>query len=231
MSEEITCGFLLRICVWTGWPQILMEDLWVKRSIADFVEDLHVNRLTVDSNWRSLSDKINREFLFWICVWAGWPKFDRRFKLKIYEWQDQSRILVEDLHVSRLTTDWPQIKIEDLWVTRSIADFCWGSACEQIDHRLTVDSNSWSMSDKINRGFLLKICVWISWIRYQWIKRQLLISGSGVAKVAQVTPRWIWGGLGQPRSRAVDRPYMESPDVRNSLSTKWIIRLFNKIRV
>ncbi len=33
-----------------------------------FVEDLHVNRLTADSNGRSMSDKINRGFLLRICV-------------------------------------------------------------------------------------------------------------------------------------------------------------------
>ncbi len=33
-----------------------------------FIEDLRVNRLTADSNGRSMSDKINRGFLLRICV-------------------------------------------------------------------------------------------------------------------------------------------------------------------
>ncbi len=167
-----------------------------------FVEDLHVNRLTTDFNGRSMSDKINRGF----CWGSACKQVDRRFKLKIYDWQNQLRIFVKDLRVSRLTTGWPQIQIEDLWVTRLIADFCWASTCEHVDHRLTADSNSRFMSDKINRGFLLRICVWIGWTGYRWIKRQLLRSGSGSAKVAQVAPRWIWGGSGQLKSRAVDWP-------------------------
>ncbi len=102
-----------------------------------FVEDLCVNRLTADSNGRSMSEKINRGF-YW---GSAYEEVDQKFKLKIYEWQDQSWIFVKDLYMSRLIKSWPQIQIEDLWVTRSIANFCFGFAYEQVDQSLTADSN------------------------------------------------------------------------------------------
>lgn len=72
--------------------------------------------------------------------------------------------------------------------------------CKQIDHTLTADSDKRSMSNSINCKFLLKICVWTGWTWYLSIKRQLLRSASGDAKVALVTPRWIWDALGQPKN-------------------------------
>ena len=83
----------------------------ISRCSRIFVEDLHVNRLSVDSNKRSMNDKINRGFLLRICMW----------------------------------TDWPQIQIEDLWVTRSIADSCWGSACDLVEQG--IDGSRGSCSD------------------------------------------------------------------------------------
>ncbi len=110
-----------------GWPQIQIEDLWVTRSIADFCWRSACkqidHRLTADSNWRSMSDKINCGFLLRICVWVGWPQVDRRFKFMIYEWQDQSRTFVEELRVNRLNrVSIDQETVAHIWL-------CWCKGC------------------------------------------------------------------------------------------------------
>ncbi len=151
MNEKITRGFLLRICMWTGWSQILTEDWWVTRSIVDFAEDLHMNKLTADLNWRYMSNKINRGFSLKICVWAGWLQVDRRFKFKIYKWQDQSRILVEDLHMNRLNKiSIDQEAVAQIWLLwcKSCSgcpkvDLSWIRATEKSRRRLTVHRISW----------------------------------------------------------------------------------------
>ncbi len=119
-----------------SWLQIQIEDLWVTRSIADFCwgstcEQIDY-KLNANSNWRSMSDKINRGFLLRICVWAGWSQVDCRFKFMIYEWQVQSRILVEDLHMNRLN----RVSIDQETVAHIWLWWCKGcSGCPEMDLR------------------------------------------------------------------------------------------------
>lgn len=34
--DQIHCRFLLKICLWQNWSQILIKNLWVPKSVADF---------------------------------------------------------------------------------------------------------------------------------------------------------------------------------------------------
>lgn len=146
MNDKINPGFLKKICEWLDQARI-------------FGKDWYILRLITDANRRSISDLINCGFLLRICMWRSWlqiltedlwitksianscwksmfKQIDRKFKRKIYKWQDQLRIIVEDLYMNRWTADLNKRLII-----------------------LTADFDKRSMSDKINRRVLFKICV------------------------------------------------------------------------
>lgn len=88
MSDKINPGFLKRICKLSNYLRILLEDLHMKKWLQIIIEDLWVIISIANSCWASAYEQVNY-----------------RSQAKIYEWLDQLRILVKDLHVKKLTAD------------------------------------------------------------------------------------------------------------------------------
>ncbi len=89
MSDKINRGFLLRICVWKGWSQILIKDLLVTRSVADFQWGSAVNRL----NMVLIDQEAVAQMWLWGCKsCSGCPDVDLR-RIKATEEPDRRSVL------------------------------------------------------------------------------------------------------------------------------------------